>query len=182
MQCVDDFRHNADWLCRGAVSVLSMNGKVKTLRSRQNACHFANGIFKCIFLKLFEFSLLSEIYFWEPKLQWVRVGSENGLAPNRPQAIIWTNHIIVYLCMYGSPGLNDFKKFNLCPEQPGSKIADCNLKCHFVNENLLVSIISPLKSLLWGVIAESILVQDIACCQIFDRPLSQPVITHMSDP
>ena len=35
------------------------------------------------------------------------IGSDNGLSPNRQQAIIWTNEGLVYWPMYVSLGLNE---------------------------------------------------------------------------
>ena len=32
---------------------------------------------------------------------------DNDLAPNKPQAIIWTNDFLVYWCKYASPALLD---------------------------------------------------------------------------
>ena len=46
---------------------------VDTLRPRQNGRHFADDIFKYIFL------------------QYSSIGLDNGLVPNRQQTIIWTN-------------------------------------------------------------------------------------------
>ena len=62
---------------------------VNTLRPRQNGRHFPDDIFKCIFLDenvliLIKISLKSN---W----QQYSIGSDNGLAPARRQAIIWTN-------------------------------------------------------------------------------------------
>ena len=41
--------------------------------------------------------------------QYVIIGSENGLAPKRWQAIIWTNDGVVYWRIYESPVLNELK-------------------------------------------------------------------------
>ena len=38
------------------------------------------------------------------------IGSDNGLAPNRQQTIIWTNDGIVYWGTYASLGLNELNK------------------------------------------------------------------------
>ena len=40
-------------------------------------------------------------------LQYGSIGSDNGLAPNRWQAIIWTNVGMLYWCIYASLGLNE---------------------------------------------------------------------------
>ena len=36
------------------------------------------------------------------------IGLDNGLAPNRRQAIIWINDDLVYWRIYASLGLNEF--------------------------------------------------------------------------
>ena len=36
------------------------------------------------------------------------IGLDNGLAPNRRKAIIWTNNGLVYWRIYASLGLNEF--------------------------------------------------------------------------
>ena len=41
--------------------------------------------------------------------QLVIFGSNNGLAPNRHLAIIWTNNGVIYCCKYASFGLNELK-------------------------------------------------------------------------
>ena len=83
-----------------------------TLRPRQNGCHFAEGIFKCI-------SLNENFRIWNKiSLKYVPKGeienmatflSDNGLAPNRRQAIIWSNVGMLYWCINGSLGLNVLK-------------------------------------------------------------------------
>ena len=39
--------------------------------------------------------------------QYGSIGSDNGLAPNRRQAIIWTDVGMLYGRIYASPGLNE---------------------------------------------------------------------------
>ena len=39
--------------------------------------------------------------------QYVTIGSDNGLAPNRRQAIIWTNDGLIYWHIYASLSLNE---------------------------------------------------------------------------
>ena len=64
-----------------------------TWRPRQNGCHFEDDIFKCMFLNenvliLFKISLM-----FVPKVRINSIpafGSDNGLVPNRRQAIILT--------------------------------------------------------------------------------------------
>ena len=43
--------------------------------------------------------------------QYVIIGSDNGLAPNRRQVIIWTDDGLVYWCIYASLGLNEFTQW-----------------------------------------------------------------------
>ena len=47
------------------------------------------------------------------------MGSDNGLAPTRRQAIIWTNGGLVYWRIYASLGLNELKsQYNNCKYFP----------------------------------------------------------------
>ena len=57
----------------------------------QNGRHFTDDIFKRIFLN--EKSKFRFKFYWNLflRVQYVSVGSSNGLAPNRRQAVIWTN-------------------------------------------------------------------------------------------
>ena len=77
------------------ISISTTSNIINTLRPRQNGRHFADDIFKCIFLKE---------NIWIPikiSLKFVPKGSinnipaciglDNGLVPSRRQAIIWTN-------------------------------------------------------------------------------------------
>ena len=66
---------------------------INTLRPRQNGRRFADDIFKCIFLnEMFEFRLKFHwSLFLRDRLTIFHLGSDNGLAPSRRQAIIWTN-------------------------------------------------------------------------------------------
>ena len=50
----------------------------------QNGCHFADDIFKRIFL-------IKRFTFWLKFHRSFFIGSDNGMAPTRRQAIIWTN-------------------------------------------------------------------------------------------
>ena len=67
---------------------------LNTLRRRQNGHHFADDIFKCIFLNENVWILIKiSVKFVpeDPVNKYYSIGSDNGLAPNRQQAIIWTN-------------------------------------------------------------------------------------------
>ena len=60
----------------------------------QNGCHFAEDSFKRIFMNAnFFISIWISVKYVPQgsKWQWVSIGSGNGLALNRQQAIIWTN-------------------------------------------------------------------------------------------
>ena len=61
-------------------------------------------------MKTFEFNynftwICSLVSNW----QYGSIGSDNGLAPNRQQAIIWTNDCLGYWCIYASLSLNELK-------------------------------------------------------------------------
>ena len=50
----------------------------------------------------------TEVYSQRSHWQYTNVGSDNGLAPTRRQAIIWTNDGLIYWCIYSaSLGLNE---------------------------------------------------------------------------
>ena len=79
------------------------------LRSRQNGRPFADDIFK-YFLKWKPFNFeqnFIEIFSLQSNRQYLSIGSVNGLAPNRRQAIIWSNDDPVHRRIYASPGVNE---------------------------------------------------------------------------
>ena len=90
-----------------------------TLRPRQNQRHFADDIFKLIFLD--EYCGIWFEFHWHlfptTQLQQASIGSDNGLAPDRRQAIIWTNdniihwhtHTHTYIYIYASLSLNELR-------------------------------------------------------------------------
>ena len=83
---------------------------LNTLRPRQNDRHFADSIFKCIFLnENFRISNKISLKFVPkgPIKQYSSTGSDNGLAPNRRQAIIWINDRQCWRRLYASLGLNE---------------------------------------------------------------------------
>ena len=49
----------------------------------------------------------TETYSPELNQRYVSIGSDNGLVPERQQAIIWTNAVLVYWCIYPLHGLGD---------------------------------------------------------------------------
>ena len=62
--------------------------------------YFADEIFNRIFLK----ENLTEICFSGSNWQYVRIGSGNGLAPTRRQAITWINADPIHWRIYGALG------------------------------------------------------------------------------
>ena len=58
------------------------------MKSKQNGQHFADNIFKCIFLKENFFILIKILQI---QLTLLNIGLGNGLVPIREQAITWTN-------------------------------------------------------------------------------------------
>ena len=52
---------------------------------------------------------VTEVYSCGTNKQYIGIGSDNGSAPTRPQAISWTNGGIVYWRIYASLGLNELK-------------------------------------------------------------------------
>ena len=65
-----------------------------TLRPIQNGRHFPDDIFKCIFFnENVQISIMISLKFvpkWSNQ-QYSSIGSDNGSAPTRRQAIVWTN-------------------------------------------------------------------------------------------
>ena len=71
--------------------IISYVQLLNTLKPRQNGRHFAADIFKNIF---FNGNIKISIKIYVPKGRINNIpafGSDNGLAPTRRQAIIWTN-------------------------------------------------------------------------------------------
>ena len=75
-----------------------------TLGPRKDGRHFCKLHFKCIFVKLH-----GSVFLWV-QLQYPSVGSGNGFAPIRRQAIIYTNDGLVYWSIYVSLGLSELRK------------------------------------------------------------------------
>ena len=70
--------------------------------------NFVNDIFKCISIKMFKFRLtFTEVCSQGSNGQYSSIGSDNGLAPNRRQAIIWTSDGLGCRRIYVSFGLNE---------------------------------------------------------------------------
>ena len=101
------------------MTVFTCFPNLNTSRPRQHGRHFADNIFKCIFLD--EWNLLN---FWQnvtkmcslgSNWQYGNIGSYNGLVANRQQAIIWHNVGIFYWHLYASLSLSELN-FHLCIE------------------------------------------------------------------
>ena len=79
---------------------------------RQNGHHFADDIFKCLFVneKSCIFIQISLKFFAKALIDnKANIGSGTGLAPFRRQAIIWTKYALICWRIYASFGLNEFK-------------------------------------------------------------------------
>ena len=64
--------------------------------------------------KLLNFkSNFTEICSLGSNWQYGTIGSDNGLAPNRQQVIIWANVGMLYWCIYASLGLNELSIYSL---------------------------------------------------------------------
>ena len=92
----------------GAVRVFQEQlNEIKTFRSRQNGRHFADDIFKCIFVN---------DNIWIPigiSLNFIPndlIDNVSALVQNRRQAIIWTNDGFVWWRIYASLGLNEIRR------------------------------------------------------------------------
>ena len=73
-----------------------------TLRPRQNGRQFPDNILKCTFLNENVWILIKTLLHFSPKgqINKIAVGSDNGLAPARWQAIIWTNNsLLTHICV-----------------------------------------------------------------------------------
>ena len=76
------------------LAILFQHHCVNTLRPRQDGRHFADDIFKCIFLNenfLIVIKISLKFVPKGPINNIPTIGSDNCLAPARLQAIIWTN-------------------------------------------------------------------------------------------
>ena len=88
---------------------LTLKTSINPLRQKENSHLFADDVFICIILN--ENSWISNNislkYVPYGLIDNVIIGSDNGLASNRRQAIIWTNNGLVYWRIYASLGLNE---------------------------------------------------------------------------
>ena len=99
---------------------------VNTLRPRQNCCHFANDIFKCIFLSenvwiSFKISLKYVPNVWINNIP----AMVQKMAPSRRQAIIWTNiammvSLLIHICITRSQWVSHQGwATHICISKPG---------------------------------------------------------------
>ena len=73
----------------------------------QNGRHFADNIFRCIFVneKIYILTKISLKFVPKGPLDnKPSIGLDNGLAPNKRQAIIWTNAELIHWHIYGTQG------------------------------------------------------------------------------
>ena len=73
----------------------------------QHGRHFAYNIFRCIFVNEKSYILIKISLKFFPKFpnwQWPSISLDNGLAPNRRQAIIWTNANPIHWSIYAALG------------------------------------------------------------------------------
>ena len=69
-------------------------------------------------MKIFEF----QINF----IEYVSIGSDDSLAPNSRQAIIWSNDEQVYWRIYASPGISELMTWNFLPSaHSGWSVLSC---------------------------------------------------------
>ena len=98
---------------------------VSTLRPRQDGRLFGRRHFQIQIhqWKCFDFDKnLTKMYSLGSNQQHSNIGSDNGLAPNRQQAVIWTNDGLVYWCIYSSFCLNEFTLLDYQVLNPGDLI------------------------------------------------------------
>ena len=97
------------------IRYILQNFAINTLRLRQNGCHFADKIFKCIFLNenVWISLKISSLFLRVQLTRWGRVThicvgkltiivSDKGLSPVRRQAIIWNNDGILLIGPLGT--------------------------------------------------------------------------------
>ena len=105
---------------------------LNSLRLRQNDCPFCIQHFLMHFIKWKSLNFnwnFNEVCCWMCSWQYTSIGSYNGLAPRRRQAIIWSNDGLVYWRIYASLGLNGTEQ----------NVRYCNndiFKCHFLRKHL----------------------------------------------
>ena len=138
------------------------------------------------------------------------IGSDNGLSPDRRQAIIWTNDGLLLIEHLGTNFSEilieiltfSFKKMRLkvspakrrpfClglnelthppPRQNGHHFAGDIFRCIFVNDKFCILIEISLKFVPYGLVDNSqALVQIMAWRRIGDKPFSEPILAKFTD-
>ena len=93
---------------------------------------FADDNFICIvFKENVWISIFSDVCFQWYNWQYTSIGSDNGLAPKRQQAIIWTHDCLSNQRIYASLSLNDLLDVQHSPQIPTLKW-DCCHNAYFV--------------------------------------------------
>ena len=79
------------------------------IEAETNEYHYEDDIFKCIFSNenAWISTKITEVCRWGYIQQYSSIGSANGSAPNRRQAIVWTKGGLVNWRTYASLGRND---------------------------------------------------------------------------
>ena len=111
---------------------------LNTLRLNGNDCHMAKKIFKCIFFNEKVWILIQISLKFIPKGPINNKLPDNGLSPNRWQAIISTIDGLDYWCIYASPGLNGLTHWIL--RHNGRHFPDDIFKSILLNENVSISL------------------------------------------
>ena len=90
-----DYRSKFLYRFISPISIIYGNTSLNTLRLRQNGRHFADKIFTCICFDetIWIFDLRFDLNLFL-RAKCYSIGSDNVLAPNRRQAIIWTNDVL----------------------------------------------------------------------------------------
>ena len=93
----------------------------------QNGRHFADDLFRCIFVNVKVCILIEISLKFVPKdliNNNLAFGLDNGLVPNRRQAIIWTNadpvYWRIYAALWGDELKNVFKCLQMCLQTPSN--------------------------------------------------------------
>ena len=92
------------------ISVVVLYGVIDTLNPRQNGHHFPDDIFILNENELIAIKIPMQFVSKSPNQQYCSIGSDNGSAPTRRQAIIWTNGGLGYQCLFAWLTLSELKQ------------------------------------------------------------------------
>ena len=102
-------------VCKMA-AILFQDQCVNILSLRQNGWQFANNIFNAFQMQILGWiSMKFEHNFTKPcswgggGVKYASIGSDDGLAPIRWQAIIWNNDGLIYWCIHASLSVKELK-------------------------------------------------------------------------